>query len=91
MTDQDNGKYDPFSQLSMDELKEAMIKHIKMGHMLKHPGKSKESEQIARDIVNRLTLEQMRELNPQTFFFNNPKKGTLKNPYELAVEILGDE
>lgn len=82
--------YTPFDSLSDKELKEAMLKHIKMGYILKFPGKSKEAEQIAQDIANRLTIEQMKDINPHTFFFNKPGSEKPKNPYEMAIELLGE-
>ncbi|MGV8110844.1 hypothetical protein [Methanospirillum sp.] len=82
--------YTPFSTLTDAELKEAMLKHIKMGYILKFPGKSKEAEQVAQEIINRLTIEQMKEINPHTFFFNKPGSEKPKNPYDLAIELLGE-
>ena len=46
--------YRPFDSLNDDELRNAMQKHIKMGYMLKFPGKSK--DQVAQDIVPGLLL-----------------------------------
>lgn len=82
--------YTPFSTLTDAELKEAMLKHIKMGYILKFPGKSKEAEQVSQYIINRLTIEQMKEINPHTFFFNKPGSEKPKNPYDLAIEFLGE-
>jgi len=82
--------YTPFDSLSDEELKDAMLKHIKMGYILKFPGKSKEAEQVAQDIANRLTIEQMKDINPHTFFFNKPGSEKPKNPYEMAIELLGE-
>jgi hypothetical protein len=83
--------YTPFDQLSDDELVEAMVMHIRMGYTLLHPGKGKDSDAIARDIVSRLTLEQINEIHPHTFFANK-KMGTVPvNPYQMAKELLGDE
>ena len=82
--------YTPFDSLSDEELKDAMLKHIKMGYILKFPRKSKEAEQVAQDIANRLTIEQMKDINPHTFFFNKPGSEKPKNPYEMAIELLGE-
>ena len=82
--------YRPFDSLSDDELRNAMQKHIKMGYMLKFPGKSKEADQVAHDIVSRLTIEQLKEINPSTFFFHKPGSEKPKNPYDLALEVLGE-
>jgi hypothetical protein len=82
--------YVPFALLSDEELIEAMVLHIRMGYTLLNPGKGKESEAIAKDIVSRLTLEQMKEIHPGTFFANN-KVGTIpNNPYLKAKELLGE-
>lgn len=86
----DDERYAPFDQLNDEELKDAMQKHIKMGYILKYPGKSKEAEGIATDIVNRLTIEQIKDITPHTFFFNKPGSEKPKNPYELAIELIGE-
>ncbi len=80
-----------FDQLSEEELKKAMLMHVRMGYLMKNPGKSKEAEAIAQDIVNRLSVDQLRQIHPDTFF-SNKKMGELpKNPYEVALELLGEE
>jgi len=79
-----------FDQLSEEELKKAMLMHVRMGYLMKNPGKSKEAEAIAQDIVNRLSVDQLRQIHPDTFF-SNKKMGELpKNPYEVALELLGE-
>ena len=82
--------YTPFDQLSDDELTEAMVMHIRMGYTLVFPGKGKESEKIARDIVNKLTLEQLKEIHPHTFFANKKMGTAPSNPYLKAKELLGE-
>lgn len=81
-------KYTPFDKLTNDELREAMVMHIKMGYILANPGKSGEALSIAQDIVNRLTLDQLNEIHPHTFFTNKAGSGRPKNPYLLALEML---
>jgi hypothetical protein len=83
--------FTPFDRLTDEELREAMIMHIRMGYILKNPGKSKEGDQIARDIVNRLSLEQLKQVHQHTFFANSALGTAPKNPYTEAVEILGKE
>jgi hypothetical protein len=79
-----------FDQLTDEELKGAMIMHIRMGYLMKNPGKSKEAEAIAQDIVNRLSFDQLKQIHPDTFF-SNKKMGELpKNPYEVALALLGE-
>ncbi len=79
-----------FDQLSEEELKKAMLMHVRMGFLMKNPGKSKEAEAIAQDIIDRLSLDQLRQIHPDTFF-SNKKMGELpKNPYEVALELLGE-
>jgi hypothetical protein len=82
--------YTPFDQLSDEELTEAMVMHIRMGYTLVFPGKGKESEKIARDIVSRLTLEQLKEIHPLTFFANKKIGNIPANPYLKAKELLGE-
>ena len=82
--------YTPFDQLSDEELIEAMVMHIRMGYTLMYPGKGKDSEEIARDIVSRLTLEQLNEIHPHTFFANKKMGTAPSNPYLKAKEILGE-
>jgi hypothetical protein len=81
-------KFTPFDRLNDDELTEAMIMHIRMGYILKFPGKSGEADEIARDIVSRLSLDQLKQIHPHTFFTNKSGNEKPKNPYDLAVEIL---
>jgi hypothetical protein len=45
---------------------------------------------VAQDIVSRLTIEQLKEINPSTFFFHKPGSEKPKNPYDLALEVLGE-
>jgi len=80
-----------FDQLSEEELKTAMLMHVRMGYLMKNPGKSKDAEAIAQDIVSRLSIDQLRQIHPETFF-SNKKMGELpKNPYEVALELLGEQ
>ncbi len=83
--------YTPFDLLTDDELRDAMIMHIRMGYILKNPGKSSEAEPIARDMVSRLTLEQLKAIHPHTFFANKSMGTAIKNPYVIAKEMLGEE
>lgn len=82
-------RYTPFDLLTDDELTEAMVMHIRMGYILKNPGKSDETETVARDIVSRLTLEQLKESHPHTFFANKKMGNFPENPYVLAIKMLG--
>ena len=82
-------KYTPFDKLSEEELREAMVMHIRMGYILKYPGKSKVAEEIARGIVNKLSVEQLNTIHPHTFFTNKTGSERPKNPYELAIELIG--
>jgi len=82
--------YVPFALLSDEELTAAMILHIRMGYTLLNPGKGKESEAIAMDIVSRLSLEQMKEVHPGTFFANKQMGTIPTNPYLKAKELLGE-
>lgn len=86
----DTEKFTPFDRLSDEELTNAMIMHIRMGYILKFPGKSKDAEQVARDVVSRLTLDQMKEIHPHTFFTNKTGSEKPKNPYDLAIELIGE-
>jgi hypothetical protein len=86
----DTEKFTPFDRLSDEELTNAMIMHIRMGYILKFPGKSKDAEQVARDVVSRLTLDQMKEIHPHTFFTNKTGSEKPKNPYDLAIELVGE-
>lgn len=80
--------YTPFDRLTDDELREAMVMHIRMGFIMKNPGKSAEAEDVARNLVSRLSLDQLKEIHPHTFFANK-KIGTVpKNPYLMAKEML---
>jgi hypothetical protein len=90
MTMSEKPSYTPFDQLSDEELAEAMVMHIRMGYTLVCPGKSKESEEVARDIVNRLTLAQLKEIHPHTFFANKKIGSIPANPYLKAKELLGE-
>ena len=90
MTMSEKPSYTPFDQLSDEELAEAMVMHIRMGYTLVFPGKGKESEEVARDIVSRLTLEQLKEIHPHTFFANKKIGSIPANPYLKAKEILGE-
>jgi hypothetical protein len=81
-------KFTPFDRLSDEELRNAMIMHIRMGYILKFPGKSKDAEDVARGIVGKLTLEQMKEIHPHTFFTNKNGSERPKNPYDLAMELI---
>ena len=83
--------YTPFDLLTDEELKEAMVMHIRMGFILKNPGVSDKSEAVARDIVSRLTLDQLKEIHPHTFFANKKMGNAPKNPYTLAMEMLTKE
>ncbi len=82
--------YTPFDQLTDEELREAMVMHIRMGYIMKNPGKSSEAETAARDIVNRLSLEQLKEIHPHTFFANKNMGDAPKNPYSVALGMLQD-
>ncbi|MDD1724084.1 MAG: hypothetical protein LUQ07_03020 [Methanospirillum sp.] len=84
-------KYTPFDRLSDEELKTAMLMHIKMGYIQKFPGKSREAGEVAEDIISRLTLEQMKQIHPHTFFTNKPGNERPKNPYDVAMELLGTD
>jgi len=90
MTRPDTEKFTPFDRLNDEELTNAMIMHIRMGYILKFPGKSKDAEQVARDVVSRLTLDQMKEIHPHTFFTNKTGSEKPKNPYDLALELIGE-
>lgn len=92
MTSEENRPtYTPFDLLTDEELREAMVMHIKMGFIMKNPGKSSEAEPIARDMVNRLTLDQLKEIHPHTFFANKKMGNAPQNPYIIAKEMLGEE
>ena len=68
-----------------------MIMHIRMGFIMKNPGRTKEADKVARDLVSRLTVEQMNQIHPHTFF-TNKNMGTIpENPYLLALKLLGEE
>lgn len=90
MTRPEFERYTPFDRLSDEELKEAMFMHIRMGYIMRYPGRSDEAEQVARDIVNRLSLEQLKQIHPNTFFTNKTGSERPKNPYDLAIELLGE-
>lgn len=83
--------FTPFDLLTDEELREAMIMHIRMGFIMKNPGRSSEAEPIARDMVNRLSLDQLKQIHPHTFFANKNMGVAPKNPYLLAKELLGEE
>ncbi|PWR71166.1 hypothetical protein ACKUB1_03230 [Methanospirillum stamsii] len=83
-------KFTPFDRLTDDELREAMLMHIKMGYILKFPGKSKDADEVVRDIVNKLSIEDMKKIHPDTFFTNKPGSERPRNPYELAIELIGE-
>jgi hypothetical protein len=83
--------YTPFDRLSDEELREAMVMHIRMGFILKNPGRSSEAEEIARDLVSRLSLDQLKEIHPQTFFANKKMGSPPKNPYLMAKEMLQED
>lgn len=83
--------FTPFDRLSDNELREAMVMHIRMGFIMKNPGRSSEAEAIARDIVNRLSLDQLKQVHPHTFFANQKMGNAPKNPYLVALEMLGEE
>lgn len=83
--------YTPFDQLTDEELREAMVMHIRMGYIMKNPGKSSEAENTARDIVSRLTLDQLKEIHPHTFFANKNMGNAPKNPYTVALEMLNEK
>ena len=83
--------FTPFDRLTDEELREAMVMHIRMGYILKNPGKSKEAETVARDIVNRLSLDQLKAIHPHTFFANQSMGDAPRNPYVIAMEMLGEE
>lgn len=87
-TEPERPTYTPFEVLTDEELKEAMVMHIRMGYILRNPGKSNEAESVARDIVSRLTLDQLKEIHPQTFFANKKMGNAPKNPYDIALELL---
>lgn len=86
----ERSSYTPFDQLSDEELREAMVMHIKMGFIMKNPGKSSDAEATAREIVNRLSLEQLKAIHPHTFFANKNMGNAPKNPYSVALEMLQD-
>ncbi len=83
-------KFTPFDRLNDVELKEAMMMHIKMGFILKNPGRSAEADAVARDMVNRLTLDQLKQIHPHTFFTNKEGSERPQNPYELAARMLDE-
>lgn len=91
MTQENRPSYTPFDQLTDDELREAMVMHIRMGFILKNPGKSSTAESTARDIVNRLTLDQLKSIHPHTFFANKSMGSAPKNPYTIALEMLQED
>ena len=84
----ERSKFTPFDRLTDEELREAMIMHIKMGYILKNPGKSKDADAVARDIVNRLSLDQLKAVHPSTFFANQNMGTAPRNPYVVAMEML---
>lgn len=84
-------QFTPFDRLSDEELREAMIMHIKMGYTMKNPGKSREAEEVARSIVTRLSLDQLKQIHPHTFFANTSIGTIPKNPYVLALEMLDEK
>ena len=90
MTRPETEKFTPFDRLSDDELRDAMFMHIRMGFILKYPGRTKEAEEVARDIVSKLTLDQLKSIHPHTFFTNRTGSERPKNPYELAIEMIGE-
>lgn len=83
-------KFTPFDRLNDEELREAMIMHIRMGYILKFPGKSKDAEEVAKDIVNKLSIEDLKKIHPDTFFTNKTGSERPRNPYELAMELIGE-
>ncbi len=83
--------FTPFDRLTDEEMKEAMVMHIRMGFIIRHPDRSSEAEEIALDLVRRLTIDQLKEIHPHTFFSNKKMGVVPKNPYLYAKEILGDE
>jgi hypothetical protein len=85
----DRPSYTPFDRLTDEELREAMVMHIRMGFILKNPGRSSEAETVARNIVGRLSLDQLKEIHPHTFFANKKMGTAPKNPYIIACEMLG--
>lgn len=90
MTRPEVEKFTPFDRLSDDELKTAMIMHIRMGYILKYPGKSGEAEKVAEEIISKLSLDQLKSIHPHTFFTAKTGTERPKNPYELAIELLGE-
>lgn len=87
----ERSQFTPFDRLTDEELREAMVMHIRMGFILKNPGKSKDAETVARDIVNRLSLDQLKAVHPETFFANQSMGNAPKNPYTVALEMLQDK
>ena len=83
--------FTPFDRLTDDELREAMVRHIRMGYILKNPGKSKEANTVAKELVSRLSLDQLKEVHKHTFFANSAIGTAPKNPYEEALKILDRE
>lgn len=86
----ERSQFTPFDRLTDDELRDAMSMHIRMGYILKNPGKSSEAEKVARDVVSRLSLDQLKQIHPNTFFANSAIGTVPKNPYVLALEMLGE-
>jgi hypothetical protein len=83
--------YTPFDRLTDEELRDAMVMHIRMGFIMKNPGRSSEAETVARDIVTRLSLDQLKEIHPHTFFANKNMGNAPKNPYTIAITMLQEE
>ena len=83
--------FTPFDRLTDEELREAMVMHIRMGFIMKNPGRSSEAETIARDMVNKLSLEQLKQVHPSTFFANQKMGNAPKNPYQVALEMLEEK
>ena len=83
-------KFTPFDRLSDEELREAMVMHIRMGFILKFPGRSSDAEKVAEDIVSKLSLDQLKSIHAHTFFTSKMGSERPKNPYEVANELLGE-
>ena len=64
--------------------------HIRMGYILKNPGKSAEAESVAKDMVEKLSLEQLKQIHPHTFFTNKNGSARPQNPYEMALALLNE-
>jgi len=89
MTGDETEKHPPVVRLTDDELKTVMQIHIRIGCILKNPGVSqKEVTTIVDDIINSLTIDQMRVIHPCLYSGAGFKNQPPKNPYLYALELL---